>query len=81
MQPNDHEPNRRNSTLSAKDLSILHIAAAAVLHRTDDLRTEIQTALANGVTADEVRDVLDEVALHADSSIADCIRIANQALE
>jgi hypothetical protein len=31
-------------------------------------------------TADEVRDILGEVALHADSSIADCVRVVEQAL-
>jgi hypothetical protein len=37
-------------------------------------------AVAIGVTADEVRDILREVALHADARLADCTRIAEQVL-
>ncbi|WAC91838.1 carboxymuconolactone decarboxylase family protein [Mycobacterium sp. Aquia_213] len=66
--------------LSAKDRSILNIAGAAALLRTDDLRIEIDKALANGVTADEVRDIIEQVALHADLSLAECVCIAEQCL-
>ncbi|MEE6140196.1 carboxymuconolactone decarboxylase family protein [Mycobacterium sp. 050128] len=66
--------------MSAKDLSMLNIAGAAALRRTDDLRVEIRKALANGVTAGEVRGILGQVALHADSSLADCVRAAKQVL-
>ena len=59
---------------------MLNIAGAAALLRTDDLRVEIKKALAKGVTADEVRDILGQVALHADSSLADCVRVAEQVL-
>ena len=59
---------------------MLNIAVATALHRTDDLRLEIKQAVSNGVTTDEVRDILNEVALHADSSVADCVRVAEQAL-
>ena len=79
MQDDDQRPQRTTS-LSAKDLSMLNIAGAAALLRTDDLRAEIKNALANGVTADEVRDILGQVALHADSSLADCVRLAEQVL-
>ncbi|WP_217348932.1 carboxymuconolactone decarboxylase family protein [Mycobacterium numidiamassiliense] len=79
MQQDDQRPTH-NTRLSAKDLSMLNIAAAAALHRTAELRSEIKQALANGLTTDEVRDILNEVAIHADSSVADCVRIAEQAL-
>jgi alkylhydroperoxidase/carboxymuconolactone decarboxylase family protein YurZ len=79
MQGDDPQP-QHTTGLSAKDRSILNIAGAAALLRTDDLGIEINKALANGVTADEVRDILDQVALHADSSLADCIRVAEQFL-
>ena len=77
MQGDDQRP-QRNTSLSAKDLSMLNIAGAAALLRTDDLRVEIKKALANGVTADEVRDILCQVAVRADSSLADCVRVAEQ---
>jgi alkylhydroperoxidase/carboxymuconolactone decarboxylase family protein YurZ len=73
MQGDDPQPEHI-AGLSAKDRSILSIAGAAALLRTDDLRIEIDKALANGVTADEVRDIIDQVAIHADSSVADCVR-------
>jgi alkylhydroperoxidase/carboxymuconolactone decarboxylase family protein YurZ len=69
-----------DSGLSAKDLSMLNIASAAALLRTDDLRVQIKRGLVNGVTADEVRDILGQVALHADSTLADCRRVAEQVL-
>ena len=79
MQQDDRRPTH-NTRLSAKDLSLLDIAAAAALHRTAELRIEIKQALANGLTTGEVRDILNEVAIHADSSVADCVHIAEQAL-
>ena len=59
---------------------MLNIAAAAALHQTAELRSEITQAKANGLTTDEIRDILHEVAIHADSSVAHCVRIAEQAL-
>ncbi|MGC2301201.1 MAG: carboxymuconolactone decarboxylase family protein [Acidobacteriaceae bacterium] len=75
------DPRQQHNTgLSARDRSMLNIAAAAALRRTDDLRAEIKNAPANGVSADEVRDILDQVVLLTDSSVADFVRIATQSL-
>ena len=79
MQHDDQRPTN-DTRLSAKDLSMLNIAAAAALHRTAELRIEIKKAIANGLTTDEVRDILNEVATQAGSSVADCVRIAEQPL-
>ena len=59
---------------------MLNIAAAAALRRTDDLRAEIKNALANGVSADEVRDILNQVVPLTGSSVADFVRAAAQTL-
>jgi alkylhydroperoxidase/carboxymuconolactone decarboxylase family protein YurZ len=56
---------------------MLNIAAAAALHRTAELRSEITQAKANGLTTDEIRDILHEVAIHADSSVADCVPLTD----
>ncbi len=78
--PGDDQGQKHNTGLSARDLGMLNIVGAAALKRTDDLHAEINKALADGVTADEVREILDHVVLHADTSVADCVRIVEQAL-
>ncbi|MDY6998836.1 MAG: carboxymuconolactone decarboxylase family protein [Actinomycetota bacterium] len=45
--------------------SLLNIAMISVLNRPNELRTHIRGALTNGVTRDEIREVLIQVAVYA----------------
>jgi 4-carboxymuconolactone decarboxylase len=45
--------------------SMLNIAMLAVLNRQDELKTHVRAALGNGVTEDQIREVLIQVAVYA----------------
>jgi 4-carboxymuconolactone decarboxylase len=51
--------------LSLKTRSMLNIAMISILNRPNELRTHIRGALTNGVTRDEIREVLMQVAIYA----------------
>jgi 4-carboxymuconolactone decarboxylase len=51
--------------LSRKTRSILNIAMITILNRPHELRLHIAGALRNGVTKDEIREVLMQVAIYA----------------
>ncbi|MEU4431018.1 carboxymuconolactone decarboxylase family protein [Nocardia rhamnosiphila] len=67
--------------LSPKTRSMLNLAMISVLNRPHELRTHIKGALNNGVTRDEIREVLLQVAVYAGVPAAvDGFRIAREAL-
>lgn len=67
--------------LSLKTRSMLNVAMLAVLNRPHELRTHIRGALTNGVTRDEVREILLQVAVYAGvPAAADSFRTARTAL-
>jgi 4-carboxymuconolactone decarboxylase len=67
--------------LSRKMRSMINIAMLSVLNRPHELRTHLRGALANGMTRDEVREVLLQVAIYAGLPAAvDAFRIARDTL-
>jgi 4-carboxymuconolactone decarboxylase len=51
--------------LPRKTRSMLNIAMISILNRPNELRTHIKGALTNGVTREEIREVLMQVAVYA----------------
>lgn len=67
--------------LPRKTRSMLTVAMLAVLNRPQELRTHIRGALTNGVTRDEIREVLLQVAIYAGVPAAvDSFRVAKETL-
>jgi 4-carboxymuconolactone decarboxylase len=63
--------------LPRKTRSMLTVAMVSVLNRPHELRTHLRAALTNGVTRDEIREVLLQVAIYAGVPAAvDSFRIA-----
>ncbi|MEV3901654.1 carboxymuconolactone decarboxylase family protein [Mycobacterium sp. NPDC050551] len=66
--------------LSPKTRSMLNIAMISVLNRPQELRTHVKGALTNGVTREEIREVLMQVGIYAGVPAAmDSFRIAREA--
>jgi 4-carboxymuconolactone decarboxylase len=62
-----------------KARSMITVAIIAVLNRPNELRTHIRAALTNGVTRDELREILMHVAIYAGVPAAvDSFRIARE---
>lgn len=66
--------------LSARDLSILHVAIAATQNRSAELPELIACALRNGASRDEIRAVVEEVTALAGDRAADSIEVAEQVI-
>ncbi len=67
--------------LAPKTRSMLNVAMLATLNRPHELRTHVRGALNNGVTRDEIREVLLQVAVYAGVPAAvDSFRIAREVL-
>jgi 4-carboxymuconolactone decarboxylase len=65
--------------LSLKARSMITVAMIAVLNRPHELRAHIRAALTNGVTRDELREILMQVAIYAGVPAAvDSFRIARE---
>jgi 4-carboxymuconolactone decarboxylase len=66
--------------LALKTRSMLNLAMISVLNRPNELRTHVKAALTNGVTRDEIREILLQVAIYAGVPTAvDSFRIAREA--
>ena len=66
--------------LPRKTRSMLNIAMIAILNRPHELKLHIKGALTNGVTKDEIREILMQVAIYAGVPAAvDSFRIAREA--
>ncbi|NKY33259.1 4-carboxymuconolactone decarboxylase [Nocardia speluncae] len=66
--------------LSPKIRSMLNLAMISALNRPHELRTHVKAALNNGVTRDEIREVLLQVAVYAGVPAGvDSFRIAREA--
>ncbi len=50
--------------LSKRDRSLITVAALTVLYRTDQIRPHIRRALANGVTKDEIGEIILQMAFY-----------------
>ena len=63
--------------LPRKTRSMLNIAMISILNRPHELRAHLKGALANGVSRDEIREILLQVAIYAGMPAAvDSFRIA-----
>jgi acetyl esterase/lipase len=73
----DNDGQRANSDrhLSARDISILKIAILASQQRPRELSAEVQHALRSGVSPNDIRAVLDDVAHRAGNRIDGCPEI------
>ena len=75
----DQKPEE-NARLSIKDLSMLNIVIAMTRNLPGALRFEIEQALENGVSREEIRGIIDEVAIHIGHQAIDSIQVAEQVL-
>ena len=66
--------------LSRRDRSLLNIAMISALNRPHELKLHVKGALTNGVSRDEIREVLLQVAIYCGVPAAvDSTRIAKEA--
>ncbi len=67
--------------LSKKTRSMLNLAMLSALNRPHELKTHVAGALRNGVTRDEIREVLLQVAIYCGVPAAvDAFRVAREAM-
>ena len=67
--------------LSKKTRSLLNIAMLSCLNRPNELKTHVKGAIRNGVTKEEIREALLQVAIYAGVPTAvDSFRLAKEAL-
>jgi len=68
--------------LSRKTRSMLNLAMLGVLNRPNELRNHVAGALRNGVTPDEIREVLLQVAIYAGIPAGvDSFRVAHEVIK
>ncbi|MCV7018638.1 carboxymuconolactone decarboxylase family protein [Mycolicibacterium aichiense] len=66
--------------LPLKTRSMLNLAMISVLNRPHELKTHVRGALTNGVTREEIREILLQVAIYAGAPAAvDGFRVAREA--
>jgi 4-carboxymuconolactone decarboxylase len=65
--------------ISKRDRSMINLAMISILNRPHELRAHLRGALNNGLSKDEIREVLLQVAIYAGVPAAvDSFRIANE---
>ena len=68
--------------LSKRDRSLITVAALIALYRTDQLRGHIGRALDNGVTRDEIGEVINHMAFYAGwPTAANAVRVAKEVYD
>ena len=68
--------------LSKRDRSLITVAALIALYRTDQLRGHIGRALDNGVTKDEIGEVITHMAFYAGwPTAANAVRVAKEVFD
>ncbi|MCV3210799.1 4-carboxymuconolactone decarboxylase [Mesorhizobium sp. YC-39] len=69
-------------TLDKKTRSMLNLAMLSALNRPHELKMHVKGALRNGVTQDEIREVLLQVAIYAGVPAGvDAFRLAREAIQ
>ncbi|MDF3214211.1 4-carboxymuconolactone decarboxylase [Mesorhizobium sp. M7A.F.Ca.CA.001.09.2.1] len=69
-------------TLDKKTRSMLNLAMLSALNRPHELKMHVKGALTNGVTKDEIREVLLQVAIYAGVPAGvDAFRLAREAMQ
>ena len=67
--------------LSKRDRSMINLAMISVLNRPHELRVHVKGAIRNGLTKDEIREVLLQVGIYGGIPCAvDSFRVAKEAL-
>lgn len=70
-----------SGTLSRRDRSLINIAMLSLLNRPHELKLHVKGALTNGLSRDEIRDVILQVAIYGGVPAGvDATRIAKEAL-
>ena len=68
--------------LSKRDRSLITVASLVALYRTDQLRGHIGRALDNGVTQDEIGEVITHMAFYAGwPTAANAVRVAKEVFD
>lgn len=68
--------------LSKRDRSLITVAALTALYRTDQLRSHIQRALDNGVTKEEIGEVITHMAFYGGwPTAANAVQVAKQVFD
>ena len=68
--------------LSKRDRSLITVATLIALYRTDQLRGHIGRALDNGVTQDEIGEVITHMAFYAGwPTAANAVRVAKEVFD
>ena len=68
-------------TLSRRDRSLINIAMLSLLNRPHELKLHVKGALTNGLSRDEIRDVILQVAIYGGVPAGvDATRLAKEAL-
>ena len=68
--------------LSKRDRSLITVAALTVLYRTDQLRNHIRMALRNGVTKEEIGELIAHLAFYGGwPSSANAAKLAKEVFE
>jgi 4-carboxymuconolactone decarboxylase len=68
--------------LSKRDRSMLNLAMISILNRSHELKAHVRGALNNGVTKDEIAEVLLQVGVYAGIPAAvDSFRLANETFK
>jgi 4-carboxymuconolactone decarboxylase len=70
-----------DSTLTQRERSILNLGMIAALGKMEEFATHIRGARRNGLTPDEIRAVLTQIAVYCGIPVGvDCFRVAKAAL-
>ena len=68
--------------LSKRDRSLITVASLIALYRTDQLRGHIRRALDNGVTKEEIGEVITHMAFYSGwPTAANAVQVAKQVFE
>ena len=68
--------------LSKRDRSLITVATLVALYRTDQLRGHIRRALDNGVTKEEISEVITHMAFYGGwPTAANAVQVAKQVFE
>jgi 4-carboxymuconolactone decarboxylase len=68
--------------LSKRDRSLITVAVLTALYRTDQLRGHIRRALDNGVTREEISEIITHVAFYSGwPTAANAVQVAKQVFD
>jgi 4-carboxymuconolactone decarboxylase len=71
-----------DKTLSPRERSILNLGMIAALGKMEEFQTHVRGALTNGLTPDEIRAVLTQIAIYCGIPVGvDCFRVAREVLK